>query len=299
MTLRRSEELDEEINSTKSAVDSTRTSVDVPALGSADQEAPNAGTVGSAVTLTDTQKAETPWDPFNNIPGLWLLKDGSIEPDVLEQSLEVTRDIALKWDLPLLKDIEEPAPKEPGSHLKLKQNFLPKASWKLKCVPIEHVDVVRQTLNNPTTAKDLLHELSRLQSRWPTEGKLIIEVNPDHVLGKTFYAKHLDSVIPFVELKYYLHEGLNLIRIIQLGDMSKHVFILYAIPPSEPPMTNGALPQHGQELDYELSLDSLQCILQKSKASNGATSTTPLFKARSAKARISPTGDRAGGSDSK
>lgn len=70
-----------------------------------------------------------------------------------------------------------------------------------------------------------------------------------------FFCFVKDSGVPFVELKQHIHEGTNRIRFIQLGDMSKYVFILYAT-------YSASFPQAGQ---HTFDLHNLQVMLQKSR----------------------------------
>lgn len=293
-------------DSTTSAMVGTRVSAGTHAQSSAEQgEVPDAEVLESA-PIPDAEKGGTPlsWKPFNDIPGIWFLKEGSSEPDVFECTITVTREIALKWGLPLLEGTEDSITESQGSHPMFKRKSLPQVSWKLKCVSTEHWDAVQHTLVNPVSAKELVHELSRFESRWPAGGKLIIEVNPGHGIGKTFYAKHLvnaftisfspehgsmvlkDSVIPFLELKNHIHEGSNLVRFIQLEDMSKHAFILYATPTPKPLAEDSVSPRDGLEVNHEFSLDDLHHVLQKSRADNGPT-PTPVFMVQDAKVKIS------------
>lgn len=142
-----------------------------------------------------------PWQPFNNIPGIWLLNEGSDGANVFEHSFQVTKEMALKWHLPLIGDFVNPRPEKAGSHFTLIRKSLPAASWKLKCVSLEAMNAVRHTLEKPDTVGELVHELVRLQSCWPSEGKLLIEVNPGHDLGKTFYPKHLVNKILVISVQ--------------------------------------------------------------------------------------------------
>jgi hypothetical protein len=130
------------------------------------------------------------WKAFNDIPGIWLLKQGSSEPDVVEESFEVTKEICKKWQIPLA-DEESFVPHQSETLLELLQASSPKLSWQLKCIPIHLADPVQQFSDNTKTSRELVRVLSQLQSQWPPAGKLIIELNPDHNLGETLYATHL------------------------------------------------------------------------------------------------------------
>lgn len=181
-------------DSAKMAVDNVQFPRQAPLQATAQLEEV-LGSISNTKGLDASQAAEVtspPWRPFDDVPGIWLLKNGSVEPEVFEHSFEISKDFALKWNLPLLTDNGEQMPEKSVSrHLERNPSLFPMASWKLKCVPLEMVDPVRPSLENPATAEDLVQELIQFRSNWPTKGKLIIEVNPQHVLGKTFYAKHL------------------------------------------------------------------------------------------------------------
>jgi hypothetical protein len=222
-----------------------------------------------------TKRALPPWKPFDGVPGIWLLVGGSAKPEVYEHSFEISKEVAFEWNISrvLVNGQSMTGTKfrngQPPSRL----------SWKLKCVLAESVDVVRQRLEHLDSAENFVQELGRFQNHWPSGGKLIVEVNPTHVLGQTFYSRQLvsqcvnlfirkkyddvlyfikDSGAPFVELKHHIHEGTNLIRFIQLGDLSNFVFILYATHCASSPETDL----------HVLDLDNLQIMLQKSRLDN-------------------------------
>ncbi|EKM78845.1 hypothetical protein AGABI1DRAFT_59988, partial [Agaricus bisporus var. burnettii JB137-S8] len=193
-----------------------------------DSQTRNMGSAESAGAILKpdvrTKEVLPPWRPFGGIPGIWLLMNGSAKPEVFEHSFEISKEVASEWNLPRLSINGEPTT---GSKFRIAQ-APSRLSWKLKCVLAESVDSMRQRLEEPGTAENLIRELGQFQSHWPPGGRLIVEVNPTKVSGQTFYAKQLVSGVPFVELKQHIHEGTNRIRFIQLGDMSKYVFILYA-----------------------------------------------------------------------
>ncbi|KXN84767.1 hypothetical protein AN958_12194 [Leucoagaricus sp. SymC.cos] len=230
---------------------------------------------------TQASKTSQSWKPFNEIPGIWLLQRGSNRPDVLEEMFEVSEEAFQKWHLSLSADKEKSAltsttlPKSPKSLGEADQNSSSMISWKLKCVPIEFMDPIRETLNNCDNAQVLLKELSQLRCQWPPGGKLIIEINPDHVIGTALYAYHLDSTLPFVEVTNHIHSfgSKNLVRFIQIEDMSKYVFILYATPLSV-------------NSDVDVSLENLHLLLQRSRPNNESTSKTALFGGCTACVRI-------------
>lgn len=79
-----------------------------------------------------------------------------------------------------------------------------------------------------------------------------------------FFSLKKDPALPYVELKNHIQPGSNHIRFIQLGDMSKYVFMLYATPISMDPECS----------HLDTLLEDLQSMLQKSMmVENGSTST--------------------------
>ncbi|KAF5359525.1 hypothetical protein D9756_003491 [Leucocoprinus leucothites] len=215
------------------------------------------------------QTKEYPWKPFDDIPGIWLFRQGSSEPDVLEETFEVTKELFQKWQLEspqanVKASVSTPTSSSSGDLSEPENTLSPKLSWKLKCVPTESIDPLREKLNNSRTAKELLQELSSLQSHWPKAGQLIIELNPDHATGRNLYAYNLDSATSYMEVKDHIKvAGSNVIRFIQLGDMSKYVFVLYTAPTSEPLNSE----HHGNDV----SLKNLHLMLQNSRLGNGST----------------------------
>jgi hypothetical protein len=153
--------------------------------------------------LADAQVGERedlhPWKPFSDVPGIWLLKQGLSGPDVFEETFEIAKEISEKWLFALLHVNMEKSSTMTSS-LDSVQNQKARSSsmlsWRLKCVPTE-IGPVREILNNSGTAKNLLQELSQLQSQWPPKGKLIIELNSDHAIGKTIYAKDVVNQLSF------------------------------------------------------------------------------------------------------
>jgi hypothetical protein len=136
-----------------------------------------------------TKGALAAWKPFDGVPGIWLLMNGSAKPEVSEHSFKISKEVALEWNLPRVLVDGEPMA---GTKFQVAQ---PPSmiSWKLKCVLAQSVDFVRQRLERSGTAEQLVQELGQFQNQWPSGGKLIIEVNPTQDCGQTFYSKELVS----------------------------------------------------------------------------------------------------------
>ena len=135
------------------------------------------------------------WETFNDIPGIWLFKQGSSEPDVLEETFE-PKEIVQKWQSKLLQENSIPIStnftKALSEH---KSTPSPRLSWNLLCVTTDSVDILKETLNKIATAEELLQVLSSIQSQWPTNAQSIIEINPDHDTGRVLYGNDLVNQI--------------------------------------------------------------------------------------------------------
>lgn len=135
------------------------------------------------------------WETFNDIPGIWLFKQGSSEPDVLEETFE-PKEIVQKWQSKLLQENSIPIStnftKALSEH---KSTPSPRLSWNLLCVTTDSADILKETLNKIATAEELLQVLSSIQSQWPTNAQSIIEINPDHDTGRVLYGNDLVNQI--------------------------------------------------------------------------------------------------------
>ena len=139
------------------------------------------------------------WKPFGDIPGIWIFKQGSSEPDVLEEIFEIPKEILQKWQSKSLKQIMEdsvpPSANFTEALFERKSTSPPKLSWNLLCVATDSVDFLQETLSRTATAKELLETLSSMQGQWPTSGQLIIEINPDHDIEGVFYGHDMVNQI--------------------------------------------------------------------------------------------------------
>ncbi|KAL9714024.1 hypothetical protein Ac2012v2_002331 [Leucoagaricus gongylophorus] len=204
------------------------------------------------------------WKTFNDIPGIWLFKQGSSEPDVLEETFE-PKEIVQKWQSKLLQENSIPISTNFTKALfEHKSTPSPRLSWNLLCVTTDSVDILKETLNKVATAEELLQVLSSIQSQWPTNGQLIIEINPDHDTGRVLYGNDLNSVHSYMKVTDHIHNvASNMVRFIQLEDMSRYVFILFAKPILESVKTCDTL-----------FLENLQMIFQKSRKDKRSTLIT-------------------------
>lgn len=149
------------------------------------------------------------WKSFGDIPGIWLFKQGSSEPDVLEETFEITKEILQMWQSKSLEDhmgdSVPPSANFTEALFERKSSLPPKLSWNLLCVATDSVDFLQETLGRTATAKELLETLSSMQGQWPTNGQLIIEINPDHDIGGVIYGQDMKDMVN--QITYWFFPG--------------------------------------------------------------------------------------------
>ncbi|KIJ92988.1 hypothetical protein K443DRAFT_61974, partial [Laccaria amethystina LaAM-08-1] len=155
----------------------------------------------------------------HNVPGLWFVKMGSKYTNILECSFEVDKETAAKWDIPEISPGERTAPSRMGK---------PRLSLQILCLPTDLVQSVQATIQPGASAEDVAIALSTIEGRWPPIGNLIIEVNPGTSHGHTWLPFDLQPTSPSVNLEDHIHEGRNVVRLIQLAGMADRIFVLYA-----------------------------------------------------------------------
>jgi hypothetical protein len=68
----------------------------------------------------------------------------------------------------------------------------PKVCLQLLCLPASLVKSVYETSNlGSATAEDVATTFSNIDTEWPAQGTLIVEVNPNTSLGNTWLPYHL------------------------------------------------------------------------------------------------------------
>lgn len=167
----------------------------------------------------------------HNVPGLWFVKMGSKHTNILECSFEIDKETAAKWDIPEISLISEKrtVPSQMGK---------PRLCLQILCLPTDLVQSVQGTIQPGASAGDVAIALSTIKESWPPTGNLIIEVNPGTGHGHTWLPFDLEPTSPSVNLEDHIHEGKNVVQLIQLAGMADHIFVLFASlqqPPSPPP----------------------------------------------------------------
>ncbi|KAK0204954.1 hypothetical protein DFS33DRAFT_716856 [Desarmillaria ectypa] len=172
----------------------------------------------------------------SDVPGVWGFQLSRDLPDILECSFNVGEEIAAKWNL-TGENNWVIAERETGDELFLHLICLPTT---LAASTLD--SLLTETSQEPKTIADALWNM---QTEWPEQGSLIIEINPGKTTGKVFFPgddpvsdpvmivhnipdpKSCQSNIHNpLEITHTIQEGVNTIRFIQLTGMQKYFFLL-------------------------------------------------------------------------
>ncbi|KAG6821327.1 hypothetical protein H0H93_000188 [Arthromyces matolae] len=145
----------------------------------------------------------SPIDSRYSVPGIWFIMPGRDQADIIDCEFEVGQDI-----------IQQLRPTAYPSE---------RVSLRLVCLP-----------------RDALQELSKddpthnLKTEWPERGTLLVQMNPAKPHKRSWFPEHLHPLSPYLEIAGSVREGRNVLRLIQLEDMSSNVFMLHAMRVSPP-----------------------------------------------------------------
>jgi hypothetical protein len=131
-------------------------------------------------------------------------------------------------------------------------------SVRLVCLPTASVEETYKRLDPAASQEAVTDEMRKIETLWPPKGKIIIEVNAGDNVGRSWLPRDLvsahdwlrnqglidntqDPAAPPLELTEYIRVGKNNVRLLHLGDISSHTFLLYAaeahpslLPPQAP-----------------------------------------------------------------
>ncbi|KAG6886700.1 hypothetical protein C0992_002754 [Termitomyces sp. T32_za158] len=156
-----------------------------------------------------------------HVPGLWFAKHGQDQADILDCEFEVNSEIVQKWHLP-----GSSTPEATSERLSLQ----------LLCIPVE--------LLQKTCQIDSIHELvdlgaltgsmSSMKTVWPEQGSLLVQMNPTKPHKRSWFPEDMGPTSPSLDITDSVHEGKNVLRLIQLEDMTNKIFVLQALllPPT-------------------------------------------------------------------
>jgi hypothetical protein len=118
-----------------------------------------------------------------------------------------------------------------------------KITVRLVSLPTASVEETYKKLDPAASQEVVTDAMRKIQTVWPPKGKIIIEMNPNENVGKSWLdlvstyrwiRKHelivviQDPAAPPLELTEHIRLGQNGIRLIHLGDLSGHTFLLHA-----------------------------------------------------------------------
>ncbi|KAJ7919954.1 hypothetical protein B0H13DRAFT_2319878 [Mycena leptocephala] len=158
-------------------------------------------------------------NPCGNVPGLWFVKVGADASKILEVEFVVEPEFAATWDFQHRPSSTSAAQGNPTKS---------KLSVVLLCLPTAADSTLYSSLipTNPTPER-MATAIAGLETAWPRDGTLLLDMNKDRIHGKTWLPYDIDPTLP-LDVTYCIRPGSNVIRFIQLTSMEERTFILYA-----------------------------------------------------------------------
>jgi len=172
-----------------------------------EQDKPLVDTIQSTTSPQGTMK------PCHNVPGLWFVKTGHDGAFVTECEFEIDKETAVKWGInekPLwVNSYFTTNAHRSRMHCRQSPHHLSKLSLQLLCLPVGLVESVYETSNlGSATPGDVAIAFSNIDTTWPVQGTLVVEVNSHKSCGKTWLPRHLVGA---------LQEVLNVANYLFLG----------------------------------------------------------------------------------
>jgi len=140
------------------------------------------------------------------IPGLWFVKVGLKYMDVVNMTFDVDAEVASQCR----------SANDSG------------VTVRLVSLPTASVEETYKKLDAAASRDVVTNAMRSIDPLWPPKGKIIIEVNPGNEIGRCWLPQDLDPTRPPLELTGHIRSGKNCVRLIQLGDLSDHTFLLLA-----------------------------------------------------------------------
>ncbi|KAG7451326.1 uncharacterized protein BT62DRAFT_927002 [Guyanagaster necrorhizus] len=153
----------------------------------------------------------------SDVPGVWAFQLSRDSPDILEYSFSVGEEIAAKWNLTRENNwvvTEEKTRDELFLHL----ICLPTA------LAVPTLDSL--LIESSQEPKAVASALWNMQTEWPEQGSLIIEINPGKTTGRVLFPGDLSNIHNPLEITHAIQKGINTIRFVQLTGMQKSFFLL-------------------------------------------------------------------------
>ncbi|KIM84817.1 hypothetical protein PILCRDRAFT_43154, partial [Piloderma croceum F 1598] len=99
---------------------------------------------------------------------------------------------------------------------------------RLVCLPTASVEETYKQLDPAASVEVVTDAMRSVKPEWPPKGKIIVEVNPGAKVGRSWLPQELNPATSILELTAHIQPGQNNIRLIHLGDLSTHTFLLHA-----------------------------------------------------------------------
>ncbi|KAG6900834.1 hypothetical protein C0993_000153 [Termitomyces sp. T159_Od127] len=155
-----------------------------------------------------------------NVPGLWFAKHGKDQADILDYEFEVNPEIMHKW----LSGSSTP------------EATLERLSLQLLCIPVELLQSTLQisSVHELMDLGALTGSLTSMKTVWPEQGSLLVQMNPTKDNKRSWFPDDMGPTSPSLDITGSVHEGKNVLRLIQLEDMTNRIFMLRALllPPT-------------------------------------------------------------------
>ncbi|KAK2460307.1 hypothetical protein APHAL10511_007696 [Amanita phalloides] len=152
--------------------------------------------------------------PCHEVPGLWMIKAGGSSVEIVTCEFEIDKVTADRWGIGSSRHGEEKA-----------RDAL---SLSLVCIPLSDAAVRAKLDVTFATRQELMNEITRIEAVWPPAGHLVVEINPDHDWGRSWLPRHLRKEHASVDITHHVHEGMNIIRLIQLASLADCIFVILA-----------------------------------------------------------------------
>ncbi|KAK7436984.1 hypothetical protein VKT23_018799 [Stygiomarasmius scandens] len=173
---------------------------------------------------------DVPIPPPLSVPGIWGgLEIGLPNPDILKFDFVINQEIAEKWDL-------NSSPENAQS-----EATKPQLALHLLCLPPWDSILVQvqewQNSGVDLTSESFANLIWSLQTPWPPQGTLIIEVNKHSGFSKTILPNQLGSDKSSLNITKMVQPGCNTFHLIQLAPMPYCFAIYVSVAEPEPDMT--------------------------------------------------------------
>ncbi|KAF8627069.1 hypothetical protein AX17_006408 [Amanita inopinata Kibby_2008] len=165
--------------------------------------------------------------PCHNVPGLWMAKRGLANIEILTCEFEIDQEAADRWS------VRGSSRQVNMCHLHSCIDLVDrygkeKEALSLLLVSLPVTAVEAKIDISTATAQDAANAIRRIDISWPPKGQLIAEVNPGRDWGQRWLPRHLGETRPPIDITEHVHQGMNVVRFIQLAGLTDYMFFVLA-----------------------------------------------------------------------